>query len=243
MSTFPQSKVQVKLLSVAGIDDVTLDRYALSLSAEELARAYHLKTEELRTEFIASHGALREILSEYVGEDPASIIFASNRHTKPKVIYPAGTGIEFNFAHSAGKIAYAFSIGHRVGMDIEAVSPTKFDPALPATIFSDGELREWESLPDELKLRGFFCGWTRKEAFIKAVGKGLSLDLKSFSVTIDPTKPVTLNPPHEFAHEQWSLYGLDVCSGFEAAVVVEGNDCEIVAANEDSREASSKRQS
>lgn len=240
---FPQSEVHIRLISVGDIDDASLDRYALTLSEEELARAYLLRTEQLRSEFIASHGALRQMLAEYLHEDPVAIVFEGARHEKPRVVYPAGTRIEFSLSHSGGKVLYAFAAGRRVGADIEEVNPTKFDPTLPANIFSETELREWQSLPDEIKLRGFFSGWTRKEAFIKALGEGLSLDLKSFSVTIDASRPAELKPPPDHAHQHWNLHPLAPCAGFEAAVVVEGSGYEIVAdlaASKDSPAANSK---
>lgn len=227
VTVFSQGQVRIRLLSVDDVDDAALDRYAPTLSAEELARAYHLKTEQLRTEFIASRGALREMLGEYLEEEPAAIIFAGGRNEKPSVIYPH-THLQFSLTHSAGKVVYAFAERRRVGVDIEAISSIKYDPALAAEVLSDAELHEWLALPHELKLRGFFCGWTRKEAFIKAVGKGLSLDLKSFSVTVDPRQTPELTLPPDVADEQWSLQALELFSGYEAAVVVEGTGYELV---------------
>jgi 4'-phosphopantetheinyl transferase len=229
MNALSANEVRLRLVSVSDFDDAALDRYTLTFSDDELARVVRLRTEQLRTEFIVAHGFLREMLGSYLAVDPASIVFWGERYEKPSVMSPAGAEINFSLSRSGGKILYAFARGRKVGVDVEKIDPEKCDATVAHTIFTHQELGEWRSLPEHLRVRGFFCGWVRKEAFVKAVGRGMSLDLKSFTVSIDPRKPVSLALPPEFGQEQWNLHALKAGSEFAAAVAVEGSGYELVS--------------
>jgi 4'-phosphopantetheinyl transferase len=229
MNALSANEVRLRLVSISDFDDDALERYTLTFSDDELARVVQLRTEQLRTEFVVAHGFLREMLGRYLEVDPVSVVFWGERHEKPSVLSPAGTGINFSLSHSGGKILYAFATGRKVGVDIEKIEPEKCDATVAHTIFTHQELGEWWSLPEQLRARGFFCGWVRKEAFVKAVGRGMSLDLKSFSVTLDPRKPASLKLPPEFGEQQWNLHALKAGPEFAAAVAVEGSGYELVS--------------
>lgn len=227
MSTLLPNQVRVRLVSVSDYDDDALDRFTSTFSEDELARVVRLQTEQLRTEYIVTHGVLRDLLGGYLGVEPASVVYWRERHEKPVLLSPPDTGIDFSLSHSNGKILYALATGRKVGVDIEKIDPSRCDVATATRIFTHQEMREWRALPEEQRVQGFFRGWVRKEALVKAVGVGMALGLKSFSVTIDPRKPAAVMLPPDRATEQWNLHPLKIGSEFIGAVAVEGTGYEL----------------
>lgn len=202
-----------------------LDEFRALLSSDEIERLLRFKVEPARREFLVAHGLLRELLGAYLAVDPASIRFFRGSHGKPGLAFPENSDLCFSLSHSHGRILVALSRGRALGVDIERHNPAVPEtPGLLGTIFTGAERRELESLPAALRLRGFFCAWTRKEAYIKATGEGLSADLQSFSVSLDPRAAAVLKlrVPGE-----WTLLALDVGPEDEAAVVVSGGACPI----------------
>ncbi len=134
-----------------------------------------------------------------------------------------GNGLGFNLSHSGSLVAIALARGREVGVDIESVHQMDDWPRLAGRIFSPRELCELHSLPRQQQPQAFFNGWTRKEAYLKATGEGLTDALAAIEVTIAPGKaPELLGLPAgpEAAH-QWAIRDIPLSPDFAGAVVFE----------------------
>ncbi|MDL2401327.1 4'-phosphopantetheinyl transferase family protein [Rhizobium mayense] len=197
----------------------SVDRYAAQLSAEELARAARFVREHDGRRFIVGRGRLRSILGRYLGLPPKSLAFAYNDYGKPSVALPGGTPFSFNLSHSADLAALAVSDRYELGIDIEEIRFLKEDIA--GRFFSRKEYLTLQALPPEAYLDGFYRCWTRKEAFVKAHGAGLSLPLDSFDVTFDwanEPRLVRLDGDPD-APSNWRILELETPVTFAGAVV------------------------
>jgi 4'-phosphopantetheinyl transferase len=140
----------------------------------------------------------------------------------------------FNLSHSKNLVLYAFSSDREVGVDLEYIDPACDTQQLVQEFFSPFEKAEWETLPPDQRLEAFFTGWTRKEAYLKALGDGLTFPLDQFSVSMNPSQPATLMQAQRDSDElsRWLLQTLHPAPapGFTAAVAVEGQACRILQA-------------
>jgi 4'-phosphopantetheinyl transferase len=190
------------------------------LSADERARRDRLLRPEDQQAFTVCRAALRQHLGERVGRDPATLIFGQNRYGKPHL---HDRVVCFNVSHSADRGLIAIS-DDDVGVDIEHQRPLHDMMAVAKQSFSPQEQADLWRLPMPLRREGFFRCWSRKEAFIKAVGMGLSFPLDGFDVTLDPRVSAQLlgirDPQH--ARAGWTLHHLDVVPEYSAALVTRG---------------------
>ena len=196
------------------------------LSDDELNRADRFHFEEDRNAYIAARGILRIVLGQYLNAEPAQLHFAYNQYGKP--FLPPETNpetLQFNLSHSDGLALFAFTRQRRIGVDLERVQRQFEFEEIAGRFFSPREAALLHSLPDSMKPEAFFNCWTRKEAYIKAHGEGLSLPLDSFDVTLKPGKPARLirtrDSPQEAA--QWRLQALWPGDGFAGALAVKGD--------------------
>src|SRR5262249_12725601 len=138
-------------------------------------------------------GVLRHLLARY-GAGPASELrFEYSARGKPRLPVEHNPALlEFNVAHSRGAAVIGVTRGRPIGVDVERVRPLADFPDLVQTLFAVGARSEFWSLPEPIRARAFFTGWTRKEAFIKATGEGLSRPLSSFALTLTPDTPARL---------------------------------------------------
>ncbi len=130
------------------------------------------------------------------------------------------TSLQFNMSHSADMALFAFTNGCEVGADIEQVRPIRDMQDVATRFFSSSEAAELATMPPDCSTGAFFACWTRKEAYIKAIGEGLSAPLDSFRVSLRPGEParfVSINDDKDEA-AAWSLHDLAVTPGFAAAV-------------------------
>ncbi|MCQ3938429.1 MAG: phosphopantetheine-protein transferase [Chloroflexi bacterium] len=196
-----------------------------TLSAEETERAAKFEFPADRHRYVAAHGFLRGVLSRYLKAEPAGLKFSVNSYGKPSL---AGHDLEFNLSHSADFALAALTHNRKIGVDVERIRSGISAHVIARQYFSKAEVAELETIPLELRERAFFIGWTRKEAYIKAQGMGLSLGLDSFDVTITPDQPAVLRAtrPNPEEAARWTLLSLPMDSRYEAAVAVEGKDLE-----------------
>lgn len=196
-----------------------------TLSADESERASRFHFAEDRQRFILAHASLRRILSRYLRREPQEIIFSANKYGKPLL---TEGNIEFNLSHSGDYALVAVSRERNVGVDIEKIRSDIEIENLASRYFSPREISELTALPPEQRMHAFFHCWTRKEAYIKAQGLGLSLPLDSFDVALALGSAAILRAtrpdPNEAA--RWSLRSLDVDSEYAAAAAVEGRELE-----------------
>lgn len=179
-----------------------------ALSPDEMDRAARFHFARDRDRFIAARSALRHILSPYLGLEPAAIKFSYNDHAKPLV-----PSVHFNISHSHGLALCAVSRSREVGVDIERIDRTRPVIDVADHFFAPGEIAALRGLAEDLQVEAFFRCWTRKEAYIKARGQGLSISLATFEVSIGETA--------EFLHgaEGWSIESLGAPPGYAGALV------------------------
>jgi 4'-phosphopantetheinyl transferase len=162
------------------------------LSQEEMQRAQSFRSPQLKHRFIAVRLALRTLLGHYLGVPPQTLEFAATPYGKPYL--PHFSGFHFNLSHSDRLAIIAISLGSfEIGVDIERITPD-FDWIPTAELsFTEAEWERLRSAPEQQKRNVFFGTWTRKEAYIKGIGLGLSLDPRLFCTASNapgPTIPV-----------------------------------------------------
>lgn len=200
-------------------------RCAALLSPDEQARAARFRFEKHRREFTVGRGMLRTLLGRYLDADPRRLEFGYGPHGKPVL---ASGGLRFNLSHSGSLALYAVARERELGVDIEEHRPLDDAEQIAERFFSRAENEAFRALPPELRNEAFFLCWTRKEAYIKAIGEGLSLPLHEFDVSLAPGEPARLLGARDAAQAlRWTLRGLDPAPGYAAAIVVEGSGWEL----------------
>lgn len=197
------------------------------LSDDELARADAFRFRRDRDSFVAARGILRTILGRYLRRPPGRLSFNYNHYGKPE-LRDAGDAepLRFNLAHAGGVALYAVTRGREVGVDVELVREGVACEEIAGHFFSRREVETLRALPAEVRTEGFFNCWTRKEAFVKALSKGLSFPLDQFDVSLAPGEPAMLlevRGDDVRGASRWSLRELRPGFGCVAAVVVEGD--------------------
>lgn len=189
------------------------------LSGEERVRAARFRTTELRLRFIAGRGALRSILSRYLGVAPAKVRIDTTATGKPFI---PGNALAFNLSHSEGVAVCAVTTGGQLGVDIERMRRVEDSDSIVQRYFAPGELKQYEALRPAARTAAFFSAWTRKEAFVKALGSGLQRELNSFEVEIAPqaTCPRLLLGASE-SEQTWSLRAFTPSPQYMAAVALD----------------------
>jgi 4'-phosphopantetheinyl transferase len=215
----PAKGVHVWRASLSVTHEV-LGRLSAHLDESERTRASRFIFERDRDHFIAARGILRELLARYLGCSPEGLRFAYGPRGKPSL---EGTGstrrLSFNLSHAHGMATYAFTLDRELGIDIELIRRDFGGQEIAERYFSPSEVTELTSLPPEARAHAFFLGWTRKEAYIKAVGEGLEIPLKSFSVTLTPGKPAELRTKNT---ARWELHSFQPAPDYAGALVAEG---------------------
>jgi 4'-phosphopantetheinyl transferase len=203
-----------------------IEAFRKVLSADEHTRADSFRFERDRRSFIVGRGILRTIVGYYLHLPPADLCFSYNPFGKPG-LYDA-LGVEllcFNLSHASGQALYAITRSRMVGIDIEYLREDFASMEIAERFFSRREVMTLRALPADMRARAFFDCWTRKEAYIKARGEGLSMPLDQFEVSLIPGSPAELISAHGDPREsaRWSLCALDSGPNYAAAVAVEGS--------------------
>jgi len=190
-----------------------LGKLAKTLALDEQARAARFRFPRDRRRFIVARGVLREILARYLDRDPAKLQFCYAPFGKPALTSNSGgDGLRFNVSHSHGFGLYAVSFHRELGVDLECIRTNFPWEPIAERFFSPEEIEALYSVPRGLKYEAFLNCWTRKEAFVKARGGGLSLRLDRFSVSLIPGEPAVLLKTEDNPLEA-SRWGLGVCRG------------------------------
>jgi 4'-phosphopantetheinyl transferase len=200
---------------------------AAILSEDEQNRANRFHFKKDHDHFIVARGTLRIILGRYLDIKPERLRFSYTYYGKPSLEKEfQGESLRFNLSHSHGLALLGVTRDRELGVDIEWIRPGIAGEEIAERFFSDKEVRMLRGVPTELQDEAFFNCWTRKEAYIKAKGEGLSMPLALFDVTLVPGEPAALletrAEPLESA--RWSLRELVTADEFAAAIAVEGND-------------------
>ncbi len=206
----------------------SLDRLAAAreafwqvLSADERARAERFRFDHHRHHYIVGRGVLRGINGRYLQISPAAVQFSYGEFDKPALVNEPA--LQFNVSHSHGKLLLAFAWQTPIGVDIEQVRLLDDMDAIARRFFSAAENEDYANAGAAPKPELFFNCWTRKEAFIKAVGDGLSFPLAEFDVSLLPGEPAALLTVRGSAQEaaRWSMRSFDPFPGYRGALIVQ----------------------
>ena len=203
-----------------------VEKLRATLSSEESARAERFRFAQHRRFFITSQGILRNLLSRYLEIEPGQIELEYTQTGKPYLASQDGSaGVSFNLSHSGNRVIYAITRNRQVGVDIEFIHSIEDMDLIARRNFSRDEYEDFRSTGQVDRMRAFFNCWTRKEAFIKAIGDGLSFPLQDFTVSLLPGKTAKLLSVASNDNEaaRWSMFDLQVANGYTAALVVEGS--------------------
>ena len=194
------------------------------LATDEIYRTEQFRFARDRDRFMTSRGLLRMLLGSYMGARPRGIQFEYSAHGKPALAPDFGDKrVCFNVAHSGEWVVLAFTRGRRIGIDIEKIRHD-FDTAqIAERFFSITEREGLCQLSGEQLCQAFFRCWTRKEAFVKATGDGLSLPLSQFDVAFAPGEPARLLQTRPVAAEaqNWFMEELSIHPDYAGAIVAE----------------------
>ena len=208
--------------------DAALAYYRSTLSSDECHRAERFSFAKLTRSYTLSRGGLRILLAHYLGCQPNEIQLISESKGKPAL--RESSRIRFNTSHSGQMALYALTRGCDVGVDVEELRKMDDSEAIAVRYFSPAEVSELLSLKPEDRGAAFFRCWTRKEAYVKAIGDGLAIPLNRFQVTILPGAParfVQIASDLGSASD-WTLHHLDVAPGYVGALAYQDSQRPIV---------------
>jgi 4'-phosphopantetheinyl transferase len=236
--SLPEGEVQLWRVDVASlIGDER--RWQEVLSIEEKTRAARFHSSPDRQRYTVSRAWLRIILGGYLSVDPRQLHFTYSSQEKPSLARPyLDSGITFNLSHSGGVTLVALTRNRAVGVDVEQIRRNSDVEGIARRFFSPLEQGQLAALPAEEKVPAFFRCWTRKEAYIKATGDGLSLPLDQFDVSLEKgsTKALLATRPDASEAKQWYLREVPAGAGYAAALCVRGQECRLRHWGEDSAE-------
>ncbi len=204
-----------------------LHHFSEMISLDEQMKAGRYRFEDNRREYVIARGLLRHLLGSYLEQDPQSLQFFYNPYGKPALNGEAGANrLTFNLSHAHGFILYVFTRGREVGIDLERIRPEAAHDGVAERFFSNREVTTLRALPRHAQPIGFFNCWTRKEAYIKARGEGLTIPLNQFDVSLIPGEPAALLESRIDPTDtnRWALQSLDMGTQYIAALAVEGQD-------------------
>lgn len=203
--------------------EAELRRLESVISDEEKAFAERFVFAPDRRRYLAAHGLLRLVLADYLGTSPMAVAFRSNSDGKPRLAHPER--LRFNLSHSGLRGLLAVSASREVGVDIEEIRDVGDIEDLAKTCFSPVEQAALAAAPAAERRWAFFAGWTRKEAFLKALGDGLSRPLDSFDVSLARGELVRLLRVEgaSEAPESYAVRSLEPAPGYIGALAVNGS--------------------
>lgn len=208
------------------LDPRALFEIKKSLPNYEVVKSKRFQFERDRNRFLATRAILRNLLANYLKEDPTDFEFDQGSHGKPKLIHPKGMNqLLFNLSHSENRAIFAFSWSCELGVDIECHREITDLATIAKTNFNRNEWSSLLRLPKEDHLAAFFRCWTRKEAFIKAIGEGLSYPLDQFEVSFLNDEPTQVVWAQREQPSHWWIWNLPV--GHRASAALAANDADL----------------
>ena len=209
------------------LDTKELAHYEAFLSVDEQERASRFRFERDRHRYIVGRGCLRYLVGQYLAISPAKIVFAYNDYGKPYLrAQPEQPDLRFNVTHSQQFALLGLTWGRRLGVDIEVIRPFADLADLVSRFFAPEEVSVWKTVQPAQQIEAFLYGWTRKEAFIKAIGDGLSYPLDQFVVSLHPSEQARLIAIGNSlsAAQNWKVISLRPFPQTIAAIVVENSE-------------------
>jgi 4'-phosphopantetheinyl transferase len=191
-----------------------------TLAEDERERAQRYHFARHRDEFVVNRARVRALLASYVAKSPEQLVFEYSPHGKPSL--HGESRLRFNVSHTSGRAALAVVHSHEIGVDVERIRAECDAQEIAQRFFSLREREVLKGLSGNELYQTFFRGWTRKEAYIKAKGGGLSIPLHEFDVSLAQSEAATLlsTRPDPDEARRWDLYDLPLHSGYAAALAV-----------------------
>lgn len=206
-----------------------LDReyFTILLSRDESIRAEKFHADEIRNQFVIGRGILRTILGAYLALDPRGVCFGYGRHGKPMLsrVHHADD-LQFNLSHSGDWLLCALTRGHAIGVDVEQLRPTLDQAGIAACIFSDADRAAFDREPKHLQLKKLFEAWVHKEAYVKALGLGLSQALAAIEIKASEMAPFWTAIGTSSAI--WHAQAITLPDNYAAALVIQQPAHEII---------------
>lgn len=196
-----------------------LRKWIDQLSDEEKIKADRFVYDRDRRRYIISHGFLRSVLSKYFNRAPREIQFGEGVHNKPFILADQGSNLHFNLSHALDVAVVAVS-DRPVGIDIEYIDANFPFAEVISQFMSEKEKSDFLRLSPSQQMKAFYYCWTRKEAYVKALGHGLSYPIRKITVPIKEESIqswIDENQPNE--PKQWHMNHLSYLSGYVGAVV------------------------
>jgi 4'-phosphopantetheinyl transferase len=224
-----ENEVQLWRLDLAGLASGD-SRWRELLADSEALRAARFQVVRPRHHFVITRAWLRLLLASYLQTDPKQIGFGTSNNDKPVLSPPLDrSGITFNVSHSGEVALLAFSRKREIGVDVEQIRSNIDIEGIARRFFSLHEQEELSRIPASEKYTAFSRCWTRKEAYIKAKGKGLALPLSQFDVSLAPGSANALlaTRPDSDEAARWSLREVEAGPGHVGALCVAGHDWQL----------------
>lgn len=188
------------------------------LDQHEQIQAQAFNHPERQKHYVATRACLRLILAEALNESPQKLEIRRTEYGKPYLVdFP---DLAFNLSHSGNKLVIAIAKNYALGVDIETYKPRKNLSALVEKCFAETEQRYWQQLPDALKVSSFYQLWTRKEAFVKATGRGIALGLNQCVLKPENHNEFLAVPTAYGAASAWRIHDIAVGDTMCGAVVL-----------------------
>jgi 4'-phosphopantetheinyl transferase len=203
--------------------DDAVKRFGTTLDAAERVRASRFYFERHRRAFVVGRGFLRDVLGRYLQSQPQELEFSYGAYGKPALNGEhKATKLRFNMSHSHNVGLLAITEERVIGVDVEHIRADFATEEIARRFFSRCEVDVFNTLAKEEQVAAFFRCWTRKEAFIKATGRGLSQALDGFDVTLGPGVEAELLRVEDDDASRWSMCDIDVGQDYAAALAIEG---------------------
>ena len=217
----PDDEVHVWRASLDEVAPIQLDR---ALSQEDRIQGMRFRFDVDRERFLVARASLRLILGRYLRLAPDKLRFAAGEHGKPYLSETKNRlGLRFNLSHSRDLALIAIARKREIGVDIEHMRGDFAGDEIAERFFSQSEISQLKSLAPDVRAEAFFKCWTRKEAYIKGRGEGLSFPLDQFDVSLEPNSDAALLANHLDPTEtaRWTLRALSPALDYAAAIAVE----------------------
>ncbi len=219
--------IDVWLCELKTLSSDTSKLYGI-LSDDERERANKLKVEDKKQQYVIARGTLRQRLGLLTNINPEDFVFEYLEHGKPVLNNDSRfADITFNISHSYDLALIAISQKQSIGIDIEKINHDSDHQALVTRFFSKAEQAEFNTLSEAIKAKAFCACWTRKEAFIKAIGSGITYGLGNFNVTVDPDIQMPMINLLKPSEETWSAINLPINDEYMACLVSNRNDINV----------------
>jgi 4'-phosphopantetheinyl transferase len=219
-------EVHVWRSDLDAVSDEDVARLAATLAPDERARADSYVFTPDRRRFIVGRAALRAVLGGYLGVAPAAVVIGRTPQGRPTLLGDQAGALGFSVSRSAGLALCAVTMGRDLGVDVERIMGGVAEDVIHA--LSPAELVALRALPPEARERAFFVVWTRKEAYAKARGLGLSLPFEEFTVSADPEAPALLAAADDDP-TRWTLRDVNAGPGYAAALAIPGTLARVLA--------------